>query len=89
MLCSWARNFTLTVLLHSQGPQPLCVFTLSSDWFALLFTFVVIGHFNCFGFGFTTFNIESRSISYISYVKNRDDGVLLSKEYLHVKIMDQ
>ena len=32
------------------------VFALSSHWFVLLFTFVVIGHCNCFGFGFTTLN---------------------------------
>ena len=31
-------------------------FTLSSHWFIVLFTFVMIGHCNCFGFGFTTLN---------------------------------
>ena len=30
------------------------VFASSSDWFIALFSFVVIGHRNCFGFGFTT-----------------------------------
>ena len=41
---TWSRAFS----------RRLHVFSLSFHWFIVLFTFVVIGHCNCFGFGFTT-----------------------------------
>ena len=40
----------------SRAWRRLRVFALNSHWFVVLFTFVVIGHCDCFGFGFTTLN---------------------------------
>lgn len=43
-------------LLVRVAPRQLDVFASGSHWFIVLFTFVVIGRCNCFGFGFTTLN---------------------------------
>ena len=40
----------------SRACRRLRVFSSNSHWFVLLFTFSVIGHCNCLGFGFTTLN---------------------------------
>ena len=40
--------------VFSRAWRRLSVFASSSHWFVLLFAFVVIGHCDCFGFGFTT-----------------------------------
>ena len=37
----------------------LRIITSNSDWFTELSSSVVIGHSNCFGFGFTTFNFKT------------------------------
>ena len=69
-LCDWLKN-SRQLLNQSDAKTKLIVtwshafprefrrlrlFALSSHWFIVLFSFVVIGHCNCFGFGFTTLN---------------------------------
>lgn len=43
----WSRAFVHVWRL-------LCILALSCHWFIVLLKFVVIGHWRCFGFGFTT-----------------------------------
>ena len=43
-------------LAFSRAYDRLPVFSLSSHWLPLKFSFVLIGHYDYFGFGFTTLN---------------------------------
>ena len=51
LIATWSHAF-------SRAWRRLRVFASSSHWFIALFTFVVIGHCNCFYFGFTTLNCK-------------------------------
>ena len=46
-IATWSHAF-------SRAWRRLRVFAASSQWFIVLFSSVVIGYCNCFGFGFTT-----------------------------------
>ena len=43
-------------LAFSRASRSLLVLTLSSDWLLVMFSFVLIGKSDFFGFGFTTLN---------------------------------
>ena len=49
-------------LAFSRAWGRLHAFTLSSHWLLMIFTFVLIGRCDYFGFGFATLNIENYSI---------------------------
>ena len=77
-LCDWLKNLgPLPRPIREEKPKPIVtyshafsrawhgrhVFASSSDWFIGLFTTVVIGQSNYFGFGFTTLKRKPLSIS--------------------------
>ena len=55
-LCDWSRKLATWSLAFSRAWGLLPVFTLSSHWLPLKFSFVLIGHYDYFVFGFTTLN---------------------------------
>ena len=50
-------------LAFSRASGRLHVFTFSSDWPLVIFTFVLIGRCDYFGFGFTTLNQKAHFLS--------------------------
>ena len=59
-LCSAWLLQLISLIFRASGR--LLVLTMSSDWFLMIFSFVLIGRCDYFGFGLTTLNIEKRSI---------------------------